>query len=74
MNQSAKILGGAYVLGIWAYGLWHVWENWEGSTHIGTLAGAGFARAIAWPVWVALSLKEPWPSPRDHQPAPRHYF
>ncbi len=56
MQQSAKIFFGAYVLGIWIYGLWYVWEHWEGATHIGTLAGVGFVRAIAWPLWVALSL------------------
>ena len=45
MKQSAKILGGAYVLGIWIYGLWYVWEHWEGSIQIGTLAWYGFMRA-----------------------------
>ncbi len=58
MKQLRKILGGAYVLGIWIYGLWYVWEHWEGSTHIGTLAGVGFVRAIVWPVWVALALMQ----------------
>ncbi len=47
MKQPAKILGGAYVLGIWIYGLWYVWEHWEGSTYIGTLAGTGFVRGSA---------------------------
>ncbi len=56
MKPLGKILSGAYVIGIWIYGLWYVWEHWEGSTHIGTLAGVGFMRAIIWPVWVALSL------------------
>ena len=46
MKQLAKILGGAYVLGIWIYGVWYLWEHWEGSTNIGTLAGVGFMRAI----------------------------
>ena len=41
MKQSAKFLGGAYLLGVWIYGIWYVWEHWEGSTQIGTLAGVG---------------------------------
>ncbi len=56
MKQQINILVSAYVLGIWIYGLWYVWEHWEGSTQIGTLAGVGFVRAIVWPLWVALSL------------------
>jgi hypothetical protein len=56
MKQPIKILGGAYLLGAWIYGLWYVWEHWAGSTHIGTLAGTGFVRAIVWPVWVVLAL------------------
>ena len=59
MKQSAKILSGVYVLGIWIYGLWYVWEHWEGSTHVGSLAGTGFVRAIVWPVWVVLPLISP---------------
>ncbi len=58
MKQLGKILGGAYVLGAWIYGVWYVWENWEGTTHIGTLAGVAFMRAIVWPVWVGLTLIE----------------
>ncbi len=58
MQQPIKILGGAYVLGIWIYGLWYVWENWVEAGQIGTLAGVAFVRAIVWPVWVALALIE----------------
>ncbi len=58
MKQLAKILGGAYLLGVWIYGLWYVWEHWGGTTHIGTLAGVAFVRAIVWPVWVGLTLIE----------------
>ena len=58
MKQSAKVLGGAYVLGIWIYGLWYVWEHWAEASNIGTLAGVAFVRAIVWPVWVALALIE----------------
>ncbi len=58
MQQSIKILGGAYVLGIWIYGIWYVWENWAEAGQIGTLAGVAFMRAIVWPVWVALALIE----------------
>ncbi len=58
MKQLIKILGGAYVLGAWIYGLWYVWEHWEGSTHIGTLVGIGLMRAIIWPVWVVLGLMQ----------------
>ena len=58
MKQPSKILGGVYVLGIWIYGLWYVWEHWEGSTHIGTLAGVGFVRAVVWPLWVLLHLMQ----------------
>ena len=56
MKQHIKILGGAYVFGIWIYGLWYVWEHWEGATQIGTLLGVGILRAIVWPYWVALAL------------------
>ncbi len=58
MQQPIKILGGAYVLGIWIYGLWYVWEQWAEASNIGTLAGVAFVRAIVWPVWVALALIE----------------
>ncbi len=58
MKQPGKILGGAYVLGIWIYGLWYVWENWAEAGQIGTLAGVAFVRAIVWPVWVGLTLIE----------------
>ena len=44
MKQHIKFLGGAYLLGAWVYGLWYVWEHWEGSTQIGTLAGTAFVR------------------------------
>ena len=56
MKQHIKILGGAYLLGVWIYGLWYVWEHWEGSTQIGTLTGVGFVRAIVWPFWVVQPL------------------
>ncbi len=56
MKQNIKILGGAYLLGTWIYGIWYVWEHWEGSTQIGTLAGAGIVRAIVWPWWVVQPL------------------
>ncbi len=46
MKQHIKILGSAYVSGAWIYGLWYVWENWEGSIQIGALAGHAFVRAI----------------------------
>ena len=39
MRQPTKIIGGAYLLGVWIYGLWYVWEHAEGSTQVGTLAG-----------------------------------
>ncbi len=56
MKKSAKFFVGAYVLGIWVYGLWYVWEHWAGSNHIGSLAGRGFIRAVVWPWWVLLDL------------------
>ncbi len=56
MKQHIKILGSAYVLAAWIYGLWYVWEHWEGSTQIGTLAGAAFVRAIVWLWWVVKPL------------------
>ena len=58
MKQLGKILGGAYVLGIWIYGLWYVWEHWAEASNIGTLAGVAFVRAIVWPVWVVLALMQ----------------
>ncbi len=58
MKQWAKILGGAYVVGIWIYGVWYVWEHWAEASNIGTLAGVAFVRAIVWPVWVGLTLIE----------------
>ena len=58
MKQLGKILGGAYVLGIWIYGLWYVWENWAEAGQIGTLAGVGFIRAVVWPLWVLLHLTQ----------------
>ena len=58
MKQLAKILGGAYVLGAWIYGVWYVWEHRAEAGQIGTLAGVAFVRAIVWPVWVALALIE----------------
>ncbi len=58
MKQHIKILGGAYLLGVWIYGVWYVWAHWEGATQIGTLMGAGVLRAIAWPFWVAQYLVE----------------
>jgi hypothetical protein len=58
MKQHIKILGGAYLLGAWIYGLWYVWEHWEGATQVGSLAGVGFVRAIVWPLWVALALMQ----------------
>ncbi len=56
MKLLAKNLGGAYLLGIWIYGLWYVWEHWEGSTQIGTLAGTAFVRAIVWLWWMVQPL------------------
>ncbi len=56
MKQHIKILGSAYVLGAWVYGLWYVWEHWEGSTHIGTLAGYAIIRAVVWPWWIVQAL------------------
>ncbi len=56
MKPPIKILGSFYLLGAWIYGLWYVWEHWEGATQIGTLAGTGFVRALIWPVWVLLPL------------------
>ncbi len=56
MRQSTKILGGAYLLGVWIYGLWYVWEHAEGSTQVGTLAGHAIMRAIVWPWWVVHAL------------------
>ena len=56
MMQSAKFLGGAYLLGAWIYGLWYVWEHWAEATQIGTLAGHAIMRAIVWPLWVAQYL------------------
>ncbi len=53
MKQPIKILSGAYVLGVWIYGLWYVWENWEGATQIGSLAGVGVMRAVVWP-WLVV--------------------
>ncbi len=58
MKQSAKILGGVYVLGIWIYGLWYVWEHWAGSSQIATLAGYAIMRAVVWPLWVAQYLMQ----------------
>jgi hypothetical protein len=52
MKQPIKILGGAYLLGIWIYGLWYVWENLEGAKQIGTLAGDAVMRAVVWPYWL----------------------
>jgi hypothetical protein len=56
MKQSSKILVGAYVLGIWIYGVWYLWEHWAESSHIGTLAGHAIIRAIVWPWWVVQPL------------------
>ncbi len=58
MKQLIKILGGAYVLGIWIYGLWYVREHWAEASNIGTLAGVAFVRTIVWPVWVVLALMQ----------------
>jgi hypothetical protein len=58
MKQNIKILGGAYVLGIWIYGLWYVGENWEGAKQIGTLAGHAIMRAVVWPWWVVQGLMQ----------------
>jgi hypothetical protein len=59
MKQHIKILGSAYVLAAWIYGLWYVWEHWEGAKHIGTLAGYAAVRAIVWPWWVVQYLMQP---------------
>ena len=56
MKQPIKIIGGAYLLGVWIYGLWYGWENWAEAGHIGTLAGVGFMRAIVWSWWVVQPL------------------
>ncbi len=56
MKQRIKFLGGVYLLGAWIYGLWYVWENWEGAKQIGTLAGHAFLRAVVWPWWVVQGL------------------
>jgi hypothetical protein len=56
MKQPIKILGGVYLLGVWIYGLWYVWENWEGAKQIGTLAGHAIMRAVVWPWWVVQPL------------------
>ena len=58
MKQHIKILGGAYVVGIWIYGVWYVWEHWAESNYIGSLVGRGFLRAIVWPFWVLLQLAQ----------------
>ena len=56
MKQPIKILGGAYLLGIWIYGLWYVWEHSEGAIQIGTLGGHAIMRAVVWPWWVVQAL------------------
>ena len=81
MKQSAKILSGAYLLGVWIYGLWYVWEHWEGSTHIATLTGVGLMRAIVWPWrvvqhrYTAIPFPARWipvcPARKHRQPGPR---
>ncbi len=58
MKKHTKILGSAYVLGVWIYGVSYVWEHWAEASHIGSLAGVGFVRAIIWPVWVVLRLTQ----------------
>ncbi len=58
MKQSAKVLGGAYVLGIWIYGLWYLWEHWAEANQIGTLTGHAFVRAIVWPLSVFFHLMQ----------------